>query len=48
MTTALHSYTTSRDVTDDGVAVIQLLPGFDWATFKTNPAGAAWLKRVSP
>ncbi len=33
---------------DDGVAVIQLQSGFQWATWKALPDGTAWLKQRSP
>lgn len=29
---------------DDGLAVIELKPGSDWATYAVQPAGATWLK----
>lgn len=34
--------------TDDGVAVIELSPGFAWATQGVLPAGLQWLKQHSP
>ena len=33
---------------DDGVVVIELVGAFDWATFKAQLAGVAWLKAKSP
>ncbi|RWQ48996.1 hypothetical protein [Mesorhizobium sp.] len=33
---------------DDGVAVIQLTPHFDWAGYAALPAGTNWLKAKSP
>lgn len=33
---------------DDGVVVLELVGAFDWATFKAQLAGVAWLKAKSP
>eukprot|EP00820_Chromera_velia_P031768 Cvel_14148.t1-p1 / transcript=Cvel_14148.t1 / gene=Cvel_14148 / organism=Chromera_velia_CCMP2878 / gene_product=hypothetical protein / transcript_product=hypothetical protein / location=Cvel_scaffold997:3705-3962(+) / protein_length=86 / sequence_SO=supercontig / SO=protein_coding / is_pseudo=false len=33
---------------DDGVAVIELQPGMDWATWAAKTAGTDWLKKHSP
>jgi hypothetical protein len=33
---------------DDGVVVIELVGAFDWATFKAQLTGVAWLKAKSP
>lgn len=33
---------------DDGLAVIEMVPNFDWATIKTLPAGTAWLQAHRP
>lgn len=30
---------------DDGIAVIQLIPGSEWSSFEAKPAGVNWLKR---
>lgn len=33
---------------DDGLAVLELGPSFDWATIRVIPAGEAWLQKRSP
>lgn len=33
---------------DDGIAVLELRPGFDWATLRVTNAANAWLKARSP
>lgn len=33
---------------DDGLVVIELAPGFDWATFNAQSNGVKWMQRTSP
>jgi hypothetical protein len=33
---------------DDGIAVLELMPNFDWATLRCQPAGTNWLKAHRP
>ena len=32
---------------DDALLVVELAPGFDWATLRVEPAGQAWLNAHS-
>jgi hypothetical protein len=33
---------------DDGIAVIELKPNFDWGTLRCQTAGTQWLRNHSP
>jgi hypothetical protein len=45
---AVRDILRSKVDSDDGLAVIELVDGFDWATLRTTPLGANWLKSRSP
>lgn len=47
-TSAIRKILASHLDSDDGVAVLELQAGFDWATLNVPSAASAWLKARSP